>query len=220
MTSTEVSVGGIGMELLPDRAIFLPGSRALIVADVHWGKSASFRAAALPIPPGTTSSDLRRLTAAITRTNPNRLIVLGDLMHARNWKAEKTLAVITAWRRRHAGLPITLVRGNHDIRAGDPAPDLEIECRDEPLTIGELHLCHRPGEHATGYTLAGHVHPCFTLHGPGRQRERLPCFLLGPKTGILPAFGSFTGMAPIVPTDGDQVFVVAGDAVVRVEEDQ
>jgi DNA ligase-associated metallophosphoesterase len=218
--STEVRVGGVVMELLPDRAVFLPHSRALIVADVHWGKSASFRAAAVPIPPGTTSNDLARLTAAIIRTDPSRLIVLGDLMHARSWKAEQTLAVITAWRGRHARLPITLVLGNHDIRAGDPAPELEIECRPEPVVVESLRLCHRPGQHETGYTLAGHVHPCFTLHGPGRQRERLPCFLLGRKTGVLPAFGSFTGMAPIIPDEGDQVFVVAGDAVVRVEKDE
>jgi metallophosphoesterase superfamily enzyme len=64
--------------------------------------------------------------------------------------------------------------------------------------------------------LAGHLHPAVALGGPGRQRERLPCFLFGPRRGILPAFGSFTGAATVRPTAGERVFVVAGDEVLQV----
>lgn len=199
------------------RAIFLPGSRTLLVADVHWGKAAAFRAAAIPVPPGTTSDDLERLSDTIVATRPSRLVILGDLLHARTWKAERTLAAITGWRKRHAALPIVLVRGNHDIRAGGPTPDLDIECVGQPFILDGLNLCHQPCEHDGAYTLAGHIHPSFTLHGKGRQRERLPCFVLGERVGLVPAFGSFTGMSPINGTQGEQIFVIAGDDVIRVE---
>ena len=99
------------MALLPERALLLKKSRTLIVADVHWGKTATFRAASIPIPPGTTSDDLARLSDVITRTRASRLIVLGDLLHAKTWKAKQTHAAIVQWRKKHRALPITLVRG-------------------------------------------------------------------------------------------------------------
>jgi DNA ligase-associated metallophosphoesterase len=214
---TEVIIGGTTMALLPERALLLKTSRTLILADVHWGKTATFRAASIPIPPGTTSDDLARLSDIITRTRASRLIVLGDLLHAKTWRAKQTHAAIVQWRMKHRALPITLVRGNHDIRAGGIPADLAIECCSEPMALEGLQLCHRPVEQEKGYTLAGHVHPCFTLHGPGRQRERLPCFLFSQRIALIPAFGSFTGMAPIHPVPGDQLFVIAGDEVVPVE---
>ena len=219
MSDLLVSLGGVDALLMARRSLFLPGSRTLVVADVHWGKSAAFRAAAIPVPPGTTSDDLERLSDAIRSTNPARLIVLGDLLHARTWKAARTLAAIRQWRERHDSLPILLVRGNHDIRAGGPTPDLEIECVEQPFDLDGLKLCHQPCDHPNAYTLAGHVHPCFTLHGKGRQRERLPCFALGLRVGLVPAFGSFTGMAPVPRDFGGQIFVIAGDDVIRVETD-
>ncbi|MBC7561637.1 MAG: DEAD/DEAH box helicase, partial [Gemmatimonadaceae bacterium] len=35
-----IILAGVPVELLPERAIFVPSLRALIVADVHWGKAA------------------------------------------------------------------------------------------------------------------------------------------------------------------------------------
>ena len=217
MSDLLVSFGGVEALLMARRALFLTASRTLVVADVHWGKSATFRAAAIPIPPGTTSDDLERLSDAILATRPSRLVVLGDLLHARTWKAERTFAAIGRWRKQHASLPIVLVRGNHDIRAGAPTPELEIECVEQPFSLDGLALCHQPCELEGAYTLAGHIHPCFTLHGTGRLRERLPCFVLGHRVGLVPAFGSFTGMSPVNPAEGERVFVIAGNAVVEVE---
>ena len=62
------------------------------------------------------------------------------------------------------------------------------------------------------YVLAGHWHPCIRV-GRGFDRLRLPCFWFGAQVGVLPAFGSFTGMHPIAHQPGDQVFAIAGDAV-------
>ena len=47
----------------------------------------------------------------------------------------------------------------------------------------------------------------------GGQELRLPCFWFQPHGAVLPAFGSFTGMASIAPRPGDRVFVVADSAV-------
>ena len=77
-------------------------------------------------------------------------------------------------------------------------------------------LRHQPAATDDGYTLAGHVHPGVVLAGPGRQRERLACFLFGERVALLPAFGSFTGLGLVEPEPEDRLFVIAGDDVVGV----
>ena len=75
---------------------------------------------------------------------------------------------------------------------------------------------HFPEETLGLYTLAGHVHPGVVMRGPGRQRLKLPCFTFGPRVGVLPAFGGFTGTAAGAPRSGDRVFAVADGEVLEV----
>src|SRR5205085_178911 len=101
------------LTLLPQRAIFWHDRRTLLVADPHFGKAATFRSAGIPIPRGTTTADLARLDAALDATKAERLIFLGDLLHAKSGRAAATLAVIRTWRTRREQLDVVLVRGNH-----------------------------------------------------------------------------------------------------------
>ncbi|MFL6196304.1 MAG: ligase-associated DNA damage response endonuclease PdeM [Thermoanaerobaculia bacterium] len=202
--------------LLPERALFWERAATLIVADAHLGKAASFRAAAIPLPGGTTTAALDRLTSALERTGARRLLLLGDFFHARSGRASRTLAVIADWRERHAALEIVLVRGNHDKGAGDPPGEWQFECVDEPRLEPPFAFRHHPAEDPSGYVLAGHIHPAIVLEGPARQREKLPCFLFGERGGLLPAFGDFTGGATVRPRRGDRVYAVAGEEVVPI----
>ena len=209
-----ITLAGVAVHLLADRALFLPDTNALIVADVHWGKAAAFRAGGIPVPHGTTRSGLDRLDMVLTRTGATQLYVLGDLLHARAGMAPGTVQTLEAWRKTRSELPITLVRGNHDYHAGDPPASLRIQCVDAPLHVGPFALCHHPCERDTGYVLAGHIHPVAQLRGRARQRITLPCFAFGDRSGLLPAFGEFTGGAVIDQREYARTFVVADDDVV------
>jgi uncharacterized protein len=212
----ETTVASERVLLLPERALFRPRTGELLVADPHWGKAAAFRAAGVPVPGGTTTEGLQRLSRALERTGAARLVILGDLFHARTSRQPATLDAVREWRARHASLPVTLIRGNHDRHAGDPPGELGIDCCDAPCAAPPFLLVHHPCEDAAGYVLAGHVHPSVTLYGAGRQRERLSCFHFGERVGVLPAFGAFTGTADVAVAPGDRVFVVAGDRVLPV----
>lgn len=216
MSDIEIELAGERVALMGERALVWPAGRTLLIADPHWGKAASFRAAALAVPEGGLAADLARLDRALARGAADRLVVLGDLLHARSGRDAAALATVSAWRARHPALEILLVRGNHDRGAGDPPAGWAMQCVDEPHALGPFALCHHPDTPAASYVLAGHLHPAVSLAGPGRQRERLPCFLLGPRVGLLPAFGSFTGAATLRPAAGDRVFVVAEGQVVAV----
>lgn len=216
MTDARVRVADEEVVLLPERALFWPRAATLVAADFHWGKDATFRAAGIPIPVGTTADDLARLDAALLRTCARRLIVLGDLFHARAGRiATRTLAELRRWRALRPELEILLVRGNHDRHAGDPPEDLHINCLNAPAFAPPFVLRHEPGDSPDGYTLAGHLHPGVVLTGPGFW-ERLPCFWLTSRTAVLPAFGSFTGLKPVSREPNDRIFVIANDEVLPV----
>lgn len=213
-----VDLQGESLCLLPEKALLWERTATLIVADAHLGKAASFRAAAIPLPGGTTTETLSRMTAALERTDAKRLLLLGDFFHAKSGRASRTLAAISSWRDRHKDLEIVLVRGNHDQRAGDPPEEWGFACCDEPCIEPPFAFRHHPAEEPGKYVLAGHIHPAVTLAGLARQREKLPCFLFGDRVGLLPAFGDFTGGATVRPRRGDRVFVVAGEEVVTIEK--
>lgn len=217
MSDHPLELAGEPVRLLPERALFWERHEALVVADLHWGKAATFRAAGIPLPPGATAEDLARLDRALARTAARRLILLGDLFHAREGRhAETTLAAVNAWRASHPALDVLLVRGNHDRRAGDPPASLGMTVVDAPHHVAPFALQHEPSVPAEGYALAGHLHPGFVMSGPARQRERLACFIVGARGAILPAFGSFTGTLAMSARPDDQVFVIAGEAVIPV----
>ncbi|MDE4537942.1 ligase-associated DNA damage response endonuclease PdeM [Pseudomonas sp. ITEM 17296] len=199
--------------LLPDKALYWPARRALLLADVHIGKAASYRALHQPVPRGTTEATLARLDQLLTSHECQMLIILGDFLHARTARAPATLAKLQTWRERHAGLRIVLVRGNHDRHAGDPPPALGIEVVEEPWLLAPFALQHEPVVHPQHPVLAGHVHPVFVLQGRARQRLRLPCFLMGDAISLLPAFGEFTGGWRVHPDAENRVFLAGAGRV-------
>ncbi len=140
------------------------------------------------------------------------IVFLGDFLHARAAHASATVAAMLAWRERHPHLLLTLVRGNHDKHAGDPAAALAIDMVDEPYTQAPFSFCHHPDIAAPGYVLAGHVHPVYVL-STRHDSLRLPCFLIGEQRMILPSFGAFTGGHAVTPVAGEHVCVSSGEAV-------
>jgi DNA ligase-associated metallophosphoesterase len=209
-------VSGERLLLLGERAAFWERARTLLIADPHFGKAATFRAAGVPVPRGTTTGSLARLDAALARTGAERIVFLGDFLHAREGREAETTRVVAEWRRRHASVDMLLVRGNHDRHAGDPGPEIDIRCVDAPVAEPPFVFAHKPTVADAGYVLAGHVHPAARLTGAGRESVRLPCFWVRPRVMVLPAFGEFTGVAEIEAEPGDRVWVIADGAVIRV----
>jgi len=208
-----VEWGGQILSLLPERALWWPAARTLFIADLHLGKAATYRALGQPVPGGTTQQNLARVDTLVARHDARHIVFLGDFLHAAQARTAPLLAMLDAWRTRHASLGMTLVRGNHDSRAGDPPAALEIAVVDEPWLLGPFACCHHPQTHPTHFVLAGHLHPACTLHGRGRDRVRLPCFVADAASAVLPAFGEFTGGWLMDAQPGRRFYGVGGEAV-------
>ena len=211
-----ITYAGHTIWLLPEHALWWPEGRALFIADLHLGKAATYRALGQPVPSGTTFENLRRLSQLIAHYQPAQLVFLGDFLHARQARTASVLHELEAWRQTHAQLRCTLVRGNHDSRAGDPPLALNISVVDEPYLVGPFAACHHPQKHATHAVLAGHLHPAVKLQGLARDRLRLPCFVFEQRSAILPAFGEFTGSYTVAPQPGVEFYAVGGQTVWRL----
>lgn len=206
---------GLTLELLADRAMWLPATQSILLADLHVGKAQSFRRQGLPVPAGTTEAALSRIDALLRMRPARELIILGDFLHDRYAQRSDSLRQFAAWRSGHCALPIHLVRGNHDARAGDPPPECGLTVHGAAIIRAGLLLCHEATPRSDDFVVAGHVHPVVRLTG-AIDRLRLPCFWLREHALILPAFGEFTGGWPVEPAPGDRLFASDGERVVEI----
>jgi len=203
--------------LLPQKAIYWQQQKALIVADVHFGKVGHFRKAGIAVPRDMEQSDLATLSDLIHEYKPEKLLFLGDLFHSdmnNDWDW------FILWRSQFPGLQVILIRGNHDIIADSNYLKLDIELHDE-LLLGPFLMLHHPLpddklQSAGGYVFCGHIHPGVNLSGKGRQSITLPCFAFGKKQAIFPSFGKFTGKIAIRSLQADKIFAVLKDKVVAI----
>lgn len=207
MVDLQMTLAGESVRLLPERALFHPAADTLYIADLHLGKHAVFRAQGVPLP-GGSGGDLARLAGVVARTGARRLVTLGDLLHGRASLDTDTRTAFAAWRTAHSTLDLLLIRGNHDLRAGDPPSEWGITCADAPYPAPPFVLLHDPNEavanslpeHTDLYALSGHLHPAALLQGRGRQQIKLPAFWQTARAMVLPAFSDFTaGLSLTVP---------------------
>jgi DNA ligase-associated metallophosphoesterase len=200
-----IEVAGERLVLDAARVVYWPRARTLLVADVHFGKAQVFRRAGIPIPQGSTSSDLARLDAAIARHDVARVLVLGDLVHGAARADDLWLARVRAWRAAHAAVEMRVVPGNHD-RHFDPR-ETGFDITRGVLVERPFAFAHHPAACPDAYVLAGHLHPGLELRELG-ARARLPVFWFGRDVGVLPAFGRMTGLAMVEPDAGDRIVAV------------
>lgn len=215
MLSTELA--GEPVLLHECGAIFWPARSSLFIADTHLGKPAAFRAAGLPAPEALTHHDLDRLARAIDDTRAQRLIVLGDLLHHRTGRDPRVMDAVARWRAARAQLDILVIRGNHDLRAGDPPDDWRMRIEPEGVVDPPFVLRHEPSDGGAAYTLAGHLHPCASMAAPGVGRARFRCFWIRPRCAVLPAFARFAGAAVVRPGAGDRLVLLTPDGLCALD---
>jgi len=217
MDTTELNFGGTQILLLPEKALWLPNLKSLVIADVHWGKIDHFRKAGIPVPVKGNDKNAETLISILNQFKPRRVIFLGDLFHSVYNDGWETFGQI---RKAFVHCSFELVIGNHDILSDLQYERHKILLHKESLRLDNLLLTHEPLEDIPEdvFNVTGHVHPGAHLRGAGRQSVVLPCFYFKSNQCILPAFGAFTGLATVQPKRGDKIFVVANGNVLATNE--
>lgn len=211
----DVQLGPALLRLLPQRAVWWESARCLFVSDLHLGKESTFRRRGSAVP-DLTQADLERLQELIQITRCRTLWILGDFFHGRLSEDVPVRQTFASWRNGHPNLEVNLVRGNHDLHAGDPPSEWNIDCVTEPFQLDGIALRHHPDFSVGKPTLAGHLHPKFRIKALGDEL-RLPGFLLRDQCLVLPSFASFIDHGLIKAKHTDQLFPIAEDHVFQYE---
>ncbi len=199
------------------RSIFWEEEKILILSDLHLGKAGHFRKSGIGIPQTIFKDDMQRLVSQIQYFKPGQLLIVGDMFHS---DANKEHELFLKWRNDFPKIAFALVKGNHDILEKSWYTTAGIQLYDEVLTINHFTFTHDISSCALSkdnYCFSGHIHPGIKIKGQGRQSLQLPCFYFGENYAILPAFGKFTGTHAIESKQGDAVFALVDNAIIRVK---
>ena len=202
--------------LSASRCIFWEEEKALILSDLHFGKTGHFRKNGIAVPQTVFKEDLQRLTAQIQYFKPEYIIIVGDLFHS---DANKEMDLFLRWRNDFAQLNIKLIIGNHDILSTQWYEKANIFCIKNQLQTGPFIFTHDKAACNSVndcYIFSGHIHPAVTIFGNAKQSLKFPCFYFTKTYAVLPAFGRFTGMHIIKPVKGDAVFALVENKIMRL----
>ena len=204
--------------LSPERVIFWEEEQALILADLHFGKSGHFRKSGIAVPQNIYKEELQRLTDLVTHFKVKQLLVVGDLFHS---AANKEMDLFLKWRKDFASLDIHLIKGNHDILKAAWYQEAGIACHEMQLNIRNIAFIHdytELKERVVGqYYISGHIHPGIGVKGLGKQNLKFPCFYFGKTYGVLPAFSRFTGLHTIEPKKNEMAFAILEDSILEIQ---
>ncbi|MDB6028169.1 MAG: metallophosphoesterase [Verrucomicrobiales bacterium] len=216
MKTAEILCAGERLHLFAERAVFWPKRKTLLISDPHFGKASAFRHAGVAVPEDVTAHDLQRLTALLGEVCAERLIILGDFLHARSGRSAATMEALERWCAQHSSLQTVLVTGNHDRLAGNPPACWNIHLAGAELREGPFAFCHEPQTIEKHYVMSGHIHPSICLNRDFGSSLRLPCFVFGETFAIFPAFGSFTGTHVMKPEKSARVFAIREGELMQI----
>ena len=210
-----------GKALLADisGALYWPGERTLLVADLHLEKASAAAARGRMLPPYDTRETLTRLAEAIDRHEPDRVVALGDSLHDAAAAERIGVDELAILHLIQEGRDWVWVTGNHDPSIAD---ELGGRVAGE-FRLGGMVLRHIPQDGRISHEIAGHLHPAAKLSRYGHTVRR-PCFVHNARRLILPAFGAFTGglnvlddaFLPLFSVDGFNVYMLGQEGLYPV----
>ncbi|SIO66325.1 putative phosphoesterase [Singulisphaera sp. GP187] len=196
--------GPDGWILAPEGAAIHRGERTAVIADVHLGYEWARAAKGDCLPAHSLDETVAKLATLFDRCPVDRLIVAGDLVESPLpcRRTAEDLRGLTRWLDARQ-VSLLLVPGNHDPRQAAGTPETREVAG---WTIGHG---HRPID--APRSISGHIHPVLRAGG-----VTAPCFLVGQRTIILPAFSpnaagwNVVTAFPESPRPGEPLRCIAG----------
>ena len=213
MADFSVTIAGEQLILCPEKAIYWPKHKILLISDAHFGKVAHFRKNGLAIPGTAAIGNFFVLQQICNRFEVDQILFLGDLFHS---SENLDMELLARWRNTNTHIAMQLVIGNHDIINPTVLEQFGIVIIGHTLCKAPFYFTHKPADDCPKglYNLCGHIHPGVKLRLKSVEYLKLPVFYFSKQGGILPAFGVFTGLHPIQAKEGDKVYAVAENNII------
>lgn len=211
IATKEVEIQGEKLVLTNQRVIFWEKESALILSDLHVGKTAHFRKNGIAIPNQIFEKDLQRLSFLIENFSAQKVVVNGDLLHAGdnsdvenfcNWKG-------------NIEAEFHLVQGNHDRISDSLKEKLALNSIVAKMEFDAFSFVHEFDENDPKFQITGHVHPGIILKTPVKN-FRLPCFAVSERQLLMPAFSEFTGLDTKNLPEKSEIFAFSENEIYRI----
>ncbi|WP_051279621.1 ligase-associated DNA damage response endonuclease PdeM [Hellea balneolensis] len=172
------------------KVAFIPESKTLLVADMHFEKGSYLREVGRSVLPSFDTHDtLERLSEIASDYGPKSIIALGDSFH--DVAADERLSPDAATRLNQLVTPdrdLIWILGNHD----PDIPKTLYGQREDHIQTGDFLLTHHPYAVEQGVNICGHYHPKAKIKAKLGSVSS-PCFAISESCIILPSFGTYTG---------------------------
>ncbi|MEM6718681.1 MAG: ligase-associated DNA damage response endonuclease PdeM [Bacteroidota bacterium] len=209
----DIRFGNENLTLTNQRVLFWEAKEALILSDIHIGKTAHFQQHGIAVPDAVLVKDLKRLQVLIENFNPKKFIVVGDLFHA---EYNQNFDVFIQWMQQFDDLEKMLIRGNHDRFSTRFYESLGFHTKKQQ-EYNQLVFVHDAVKLEEGkHYISGHIHPGVRIQMKGRQYLKLPCFQVNSQQLILPAFSLFTGLNTRLQLEDVVNYAFTEDAILEL----
>jgi uncharacterized protein len=186
-------------------ALFHQRERWLAVADLHFGYELSQRAAGALVPLWGMATISDRLTELIGEYKPQRLIVLGDLVHDKTAGREAAQLLRDLATR----CEVLVVAGNHDRQLRS---DVEMVDSFETDRF-HFHHGHCAVEARDRIQIIGHHHPAAVITDGAGLRLKCPAFVQQTRCWIMPAFSPWAAGTRWTPDESSRVWLCTAERV-------
>lgn len=190
IATREIFIENLPLILTNQRVAFLPSQKALLLSDLHIGKTAHFRKHGIALPKDIFRKDLQRLETVLKYFQAEKIFIVGDLLHAGN---NSDVEDFCRWKSSFQSVEFHLVTGNHDKVSADLEEQLCLTSHKKIIKLENFQLIHEFSEDSEKFQIIGHIHPGILVRNRVK-RLRLPCFVKTDRQLLLPAFSEFTGL--------------------------
>lgn len=193
-----------GWLLTPEGAAIRPDEATAVVADVHLGYEWARGGAGDCVPAHSLAETIGRLGRLFARAPISRLIVAGDLVESARPCPATAADVfrLDDWLRARR-VELVLVPGNHDRSLAWICSKRRKGTTTGPIVapsewiVADWTICHGHRPCQGRRVMMGHHHPALIV-----GRVAAPCFLVGPRLMVLPAFSANAAGRDVATTKG------------------
>ena len=198
--------------LLPQKAMYRPLKKQLILSDIHLGKASHFRKNGIPMPNESHLKDIDTLHYLVEKWSPATVLILGDLFHSsynNEWLWFKSFIM------EYPKVSFVLVEGNHDILK-EGIYNISNLSKVDIIEEDHFIFSHHTLKGNKKLNISGHIHPGLILKGTAKQSIKLPCFYIDTTHVVLPAFGNLTGLYILEQLENANYYLVANNKIIEL----
>ncbi len=204
--------------LTTERAVFWEKESALILSDLHFGKTGHFRKNGIGVPHAVYKEDIQRMIDLMSFFKPKKMIAVGDLFHS---KDNLELELFSKIRADFSKIDFILVKGNHDVLENQWYIKNEIEIAHQHYSLKDFNFIHDPTDipaNNNSFYFSGHLHPAITISGIGKQSLSFPCYYFTDHSAILPAFSKFSGTAKVKKKKTNRIIAIVENSLIEIKK--